>query len=254
MLFERYGDKISDGLLFGDARVDFDDKSGEEEVVELKSLKGFEIIETRSTKQKPPRLERISPSKLTSNRQLTDPRISAQASYARDRGSALHLLFESIEWLEEYSVEAVTSDHMLGALESSRLQKVLDEFQDLLRAPVIIEELSRKRFLNNERVELWRERPFAIEHAGQLVSGIIDRVVIVYEGVKPILAEIIDFKSDSLSKEGAIDERLERYKPQMEMYARAICALLGREIPVVSKILFLDGPEIRQYPTYNEKP
>jgi ATP-dependent exoDNAse (exonuclease V) beta subunit len=251
MLFERYGDKIADGLLFGDARVEFDVNNGEEEVVEVKSPKSFEIIETRSTKQKPPRLERISPSKLTSSRQLTDPRISAQASYARDRGSALHLLFESIEWLEDYSIEAVTSDHVLGALESSRLQKVLDEFQDLLRAPVIIEELSRERFSKNERVELWRERAFAIEHEGQLVSGIIDRVVIVYDGVKPISAEITDFKSDSLHKEGAIDERLERYKPQMAMYARAICGLLGREIPVVSKILFLDGPEIRQYPTYN---
>ena len=74
--------------------------------------------------------------------------------------------------------------------------------------------------------------------------------MIVYDGVKPISAEITDFKSDSLHKEGAIDERLERYKPQMAMYARAIFALLGREIPVVSKILFLDGPEIRQYPTY----
>jgi len=78
------------------------------------------------------------------------------------------------------------------------------------------------------------------------VSGVIDRLVIKYEGDKPVLAEVLDYKSDRLSGPDAISAKVELYKEQIDFYIKAARALLGSSIPVVSKLVFLDGGRVAE--------
>jgi hypothetical protein len=70
---------------------------------------------------------------------------------------------------------------------------------------------------------LWRERAFDVTLDGQWVSGVFDRVLVyLSEAGEPTSAIIYDFKTDHGSP-AAIEER---YAGQMEVYCKAICALL----------------------------
>ncbi len=57
-----------------------------------------------------------------------------------------------------------------------------------------------------------------------LVRGIVDGILPVADGI-----EIIDFKTDAVRGED-VEERCERYRPQMELYSRAISRIWRRDV------------------------
>ena len=70
---------------------------------------------------------------------------------------------------------------------------------------------------------LWRERAFDVTLDGQWVSGVFDRVLVHLSEVgEPTSAIIYDFKTDH----GSPAEIEERYAGQMDIYRKAVCALL----------------------------
>jgi ATP-dependent exoDNAse (exonuclease V) beta subunit len=86
----------------------------------------------------------------------------------------------------------------------------------------------------------------------------MDRVVLALKDGAPVAAEIIDFKTDRIGAGGsggaggagdavaALDAAVERYRPQMQAYRRALCALTGLAPPVVAcRLLFLEVDALR---------
>jgi len=74
------------------------------------------------------------------------------------------------------------------------------------------------------RVE--NERAFAIQNHDGVLEGFIDRMVWLYEGYELLGAEIIDFKTDTVTSE-TIEERVNHYQPQLNAYVDAITTISG---------------------------
>ena len=244
IISERYGSRSSEPALFGQGHVTIDNPHDENDAIRV-------LVDARRQTQRMwrhqrdrMRLERVSPSKLRHQVRLLDPRITREGREARERGTALHLLFESVEWIESFSIDAVDKSALYGQVDEGRIDGIIEQFSALLSNPIISTELSKERFSQEEDVELRREQSFAVRDNEQLVSGVIDRLVVGYRGAEPIWAEITDFKSDQLVSSEALQEKIERYKGQMKLYVQAVQSLLGARVRVVTKLLFLDGPTV----------
>ena len=83
-------------------------------------------------------------------------------------------------------------------------------------------------------LELRREGGFLHEDAGEggarLVSGVIDRLVLVRGAGGAIeRADVIDYKTDrpDEGEGGALSERVEHYRPQVRAYCRSVARMFG---------------------------
>ncbi len=244
IISEQYTLRSSESVIFGQERV-FIEKSNDERtrirvpVNGRGQEQGMQPLESGRM-----RLDRVSPSKLQQQVRLLDPRVTREGRQARERGTALHLLFESVEWIETFSVDSVQASALFGQVDEDRIAEITEEFSALLCNRVISTELSKERFGKEEHVELRREQSFAVRDGEQLVSGVIDRLVVGYQSEEPMWAEITDFKSDKLTSPEVLKEKIERYEGQMKLYVQAVRALLGAPVRVVAKLLFLDGPTV----------
>ena len=139
---------------------------------------------------------------------------------AAELGTEVHEALAGIEWLE--------SGIQLPETISQHAEKLVSGFLD---KPIAQEVFTKPEQAHN----LWRERAFDVTLDGQWVSGVFDRVLVyLSEAGEPTSAIIYDFKTDH----GSPAEIEQRYSGQMEVYCKAVCALLG--LPpdrVKSKIL-----------------
>ncbi|HEX6984307.1 MAG TPA: PD-(D/E)XK nuclease family protein, partial [Planctomycetaceae bacterium] len=94
-------------------------------------------------------------------------------------------------------------------------------------------------------LELMSERRFAVPDDGAVLTGAIDRLVLMTRDGRPLAADIIDFKTDDLdtTDPAAIDRRVEHYRPQMRSYVRAICHVYGLPEERVCARLVMLGTE-----------
>ena len=77
-------------------------------------------------------------------------------------------------------------------------------------------------------IQLWRERPFDLVMDGEWVSGIFDRVHLERDAAgRYSSAWIIDFKTDDVGSDEALQEKLAGYAPQISLYRTAIMKLTG---------------------------
>lgn len=193
-------------------------------------------------------LDRRSPSELEGGSRVnlsTFLRLDADA--ALDRGTLIHVWFEQIEWLDDgLPAEKLLLEKAAG-LGLSRLDvpRELALLQKTLSTGAVREALVRAELtrpapgLPEEwihagphaaapRWEVWRERPFAIRDGEAILSGKFDRLVVLYDGNRPVAADILDFKTDAVANRGpALTARVAFYRPQLEAYRRAAARLLG---------------------------
>ena len=91
------------------------------------------------------------------------------------------------------------------------------------------ESLAKRLAKPEADVQLLRERTFDIVLAGEMVSGVFDRVHLFADQ-----AVIIDFKTDK-----AGEEAVDQYRPQLELYRSALAKLTGLEESAIScQLLF----------------
>ncbi len=170
---------------------------------------------------------------------------SRAAAFAR--GELVHAWMEQIRWIEDGTpdqaqlmsvAQEVLADTPAASVD---LQAELARFTAQLASPLVAEMLSRRRYEDPQRVgfsdavarELRDRRPtatvqnecgFAIRDGEQLLSGFIDRLVLLEDGGRVVAAEIIDFKTDAFDAQDQqqLSAKIAFYAPQLQAYRRAV--------------------------------
>ena len=94
------------------------------------------------------------------------------------------------------------------------------------------------------RLELETERPFAVEREGELLSGCLDRMVLVYKGDQLVGADVIDFKTDFVDA-NSLSERTEYYRPQLNAYRQAVSQLTQLSSDkITARLVFVESGQV----------
>ena len=73
-----------------------------------------------------------------------------------------------------------------------------------------------------------------------MLSGFIDRLVIVYEGDRPVYADVIDYKTDRVDDPQVLEQRVAYYRPQLRAYAEGVQRMLRlNPQQVTARLLFV---------------
>jgi len=124
-----------------------------------------------------PRLKRIEPSRQDPGLRPAASCFKRESGDVRVFGSAIHRLFQQIEWIETFDLEQALQAWRATATEPAGvLRDVEQQFRSSLAAPEVRQALSRPA----GDVRLWREKAFELMHEGRLLAGQFDRVVIEY--------------------------------------------------------------------------
>jgi len=170
---------------------------------------------------------------------------SRSAAFAR--GQLIHAWLEQVQWIEEGLPD---SDRLTAvarkvlAVEAAAgmdLPAELARFQAQLASPPVADVLSRRRYEDLRRVGFsgpvlrrlgtrgarplaQNERSFAIRDGDQLLTGFIDRLVLLEDGGRIVAAEIIDFKTDLFDAQDPLQRaaKVAFYAPQLRAYQRAV--------------------------------
>lgn len=173
--------------------------------------------------------------------------LSASASAARSRGTAIHRLFEEIMWLDNFQANDQHLLHLLSecGYTGSAAMDLITSFRSALDQEAVKELLSRPQ--EHQEVDVWREQTFAVamvdEHgADSILNGIFDRVELHKTGGEITSAIIIDFKTGAVAGELDLLSKADFYRSQMRAYRKALCARTGLHADQVScQLLFVDA-------------
>ena len=95
------------------------------------------------------------------------------------------------------------------------------------------------------------ERGFAIRDDGQLLSGFVDRLVLLGHGPETVAAEIIDYKTDPVDVKDAkqLIDKVNFYTPQLDAYRRAMAKVT--HLPperIAARLLFVEAGILETVP------
>ena len=228
------------------------------------------VIRLAAASARPSRgLDRRSPSQLEGGTRVQlAGRLRLGNREALDRGTLVHAWFEQIEWLDDGPPDDGPPDDDVLQRTAERLAigrldvpAMIEQFREALDKPAIRAVLLRATYAQasdalgqcpvragpevaNPRWEVHREPTFAIRDGDAILNGAIDRLVVLYDGDRPVGADVLDFKTDVLRQDDpqAIDARVEHYRPQLEAYRRAAAAMTGLDPGRISARLVLVVP------------
>jgi len=181
------------------------------------------------------RLKRVEPSKHDPGVRPAASLFKRESGDVRVFGSAIHRLFQQIEWIETFDLEQAIATWRATATEPAAvLRDVERQFRASLASAEVRQALSRP----TGDVVLWREKAFELLHEGQLLAGQFDRVVI-YRGPSNKIEQVslFDFKSNRVDSEVALHFTADKYRDQMALYAAALRHILG-PAPITTRLVF----------------
>ncbi len=154
-----------------------------------------------------------------------------------DFGTAIHALFEAVEWIDALDTEAVIATWLTQSTDNDEVKRdVCEQFRNAVVLPTVREALSRP----GGQVELWREKSFEIVLENQWVSGQFDRVTIMRDANgHATSATILDYKSNQIDKPAEFKKASEEYRAQLDVYGRALSHILKLpESAITKQLLF----------------
>lgn len=144
-------------------------------------------------------------------------------------GSIIHSMFQQIEWIEDGAPDDDTlicqAQRACRQAKPDRVCGQVAPFRQMLANAGVRTALSRPDLPLDQTMQLWRERRFATFIDGSYVAGIFDRVVVFYQGDRPIGASLLDYKTGDLAKKTPEAESA-KYKIQMSTYRTALSEML----------------------------
>jgi ATP-dependent exoDNAse (exonuclease V) beta subunit len=139
----------------------------------------------------------------------------------RRLGSLVHELLAHVEWWDAKSnmPELKSRWQAAGLLRGEAIDATaLSMVRDVLTSESAAYAFAKPA----ADAQAWRERPFDLIHEGSWISGIFDRVVVLRNSVR-----LIDFKTDDVADEAALQEKVAGYRPQIVLYRQALARLTG---------------------------
>jgi ATP-dependent exoDNAse (exonuclease V) beta subunit len=216
-------------------------------------------------------LERASPSGLEGGTHIALSSILApRDDRGLDFGTLIHAWLEEIDWLDDSTPNESRLRSIAARLRPEigelavNLDGPLAAFAKMLRRETVRQVLSRAYYRDpaalglagkaarqwpNEKLELevLREHPFAIRQGDQLLSGAIDRLVLIRARGTLLAADVVDYKTDAIpeSDAAALADRIEYYRPQLAAYCRAVQSQFRlRAQCVTSRLVFVSAGKV----------
>jgi len=204
-------------------------------------------------------LERTSPSALEGGHKLSVAKLLETASDAAfEHGTLVHAWMEQINWLDDGlpdddTLIAVAVRVAPGlAADRAQLSSRLATLRNQLAQPQVAAALSRAAYdgfvkRGDVHLEVQTERSFALRIGDELLSGSIDRLVLVRRGGAVIAAEVLDYKTDTIATgdQRALADKVAFYRPQIEAYRHAVARLYRLEPTcITSRLVFLSAGTI----------
>ena len=169
--------------------------------------------------------------------------IASAARYSARRegrrfGTLVHNLLSRVEWSGPAALDSLEQFFRRtlprpDEWETAALQSV----RRCLTDPAIAAALT----LHAPEAVLWRERPFEAVIAGQLVSGVFDRVTLTGDRV-----QLLEFKTDALRDDQAsLTAAIVRHSRQTQLYRAALQQLTGLPpASITATFLFTSLPRL----------
>lgn len=217
--------------------------------------------------------ETRAPSQLKSRRTLSIGDILRPAeSLALSRGQLLHAWLESLEWIDD----ALMDDEELRRIAARHgfhdalVDETLAEFHELLQTDGLRRVLSQSEYRDSiatlfprsvptgdvRDLVVQRERRFDVLLSDALVSGSIDRLVLLKRDGQVVAADVLDYKSDSVrgDAQAAVERLVENYAGQLDCYARAVAQIhaLPREA-IATRLVLLAAQQVVVVPPLEEQ-
>ncbi len=216
-------------------------------------------------------LERTSPSSLEGGRQISLASVLTPSDkQSFDFGTLIHAWLEQVEWLDDGAPEpsqlraiAASLAAEIGSLAES-VDAPLAALDKMLQSPEVRRVLSRAYYESPTsfgltgpaagdwpagplELEVLREHPFIVRDGERLVSGNIDRLVLVRSGGKLLAADVVDYKTDVIpaGDAAALAAKIDFYRPQLAAYCRAVQNVF--QLPserVTSRLVFVSAGKV----------
>lgn len=170
------------------------------------------------------RLDRQTPSGEEDDLTAAGLLFSPVARRAADLGTAVHELFEHIEWSENADPQGATALVTAGRRpDDPVLGPAVEQFSAAMEMPSVRQALAKP----DGPAALWRERNFEIVLDDHWISGTFDRVVLVGMPGAWERAVISDYKTSRINSDSDVRRALGTYAPQMRLYRKVLAALTG---------------------------
>jgi ATP-dependent exoDNAse (exonuclease V) beta subunit len=153
-------------------------------------------------------------------------------------GSAMHTLFEQLEWAESEPLDRVVARWRTARPYPESLARAVEEqFRTAMARSEFAAPLRRPLAAS---VTLWRERAFDILMDGRWVTGTFDRVVVCGDAWgTPTQVTVLDFKSDRVDGEAGVARAVAQYSAQVGLYRQALAqAFAVDSARVMAQLLF----------------
>lgn len=180
-------------------------------------------------------LQRRAPSGEESFRIRGADLLSDRRESSRQHGTLVHQLFDAVPWMDGAGEKEVQNAWKACGLDTApgfeaATARVL---------PTLAKSEIRAWFEKGGKArEAWCERSFDMILDHQWISGTFDRVVVDRDAKgRAISAAILDFKTDDVADEAAMEARAKGYQPQLNLYAKAVQRLTGLPREAISTSL-----------------
>ncbi len=193
---------------------------------------------------------KLSVSELIGNfaglRQYPDFIAERRELQAADRGSAAHLVMETIP-LEAQTEKSVLS-HLESLIESGRMNRAQADAVNTGRIVAFFDSPLGRRMCASECVE--RERKFNYRApASEIIDAPTDEPMLIQGVIDCCFIEngewvVVDYKTDRIPPGVSAREAAQKHKRQLDIYASALAALTGRKVKASYIYLLSSGESV----------
>ncbi|MHB8844543.1 MAG: UvrD-helicase domain-containing protein [Nitrospirota bacterium] len=152
------------------------------------------------------------------------------------RGSFFHRCLELASTTGSFDLAQVTHEFPeVLALTADERVRFLTEADEVLRAVIGNDELA---WIFKQQPGAYSELPFLYRRENEIISGVIDRLI-----VKENTGYVIDYKSISVTNDEVLQSWIDHYRPQIRIYCEAAREMFRLE-HVEGYLLFLDSARL----------
>ena len=206
----------------------------------------------------------IAPSQMAGKPQVVlAERLQLESQSVYQYGSLIHGWLELIQWLDEGQP---TDEQLLEVAQALDIQFIdvqhaKEQFHMMLRSQGTSAMLTRQGFREaapqawptnlrsqmakgQHSLEVRNEQSIAALQQGKLISGFVDRLVLLCNGDQILAADIVDYKTDQLrqGQTERIKQKANFYRPQLVAYRYAIASMLHLDFSNISTGLLFTDP------------